>query len=122
MKIENLGSWQRTRNVLVSTLMVLNEAQGAVEFSELPESEFMKLERELRRASANISAHSVYALKLINEAINQSGLIDRIETAAKDAKKEADRIKNATKKIDEITRLVDTGTEIVGFFSNLAVF
>ena len=88
MKIENMGSWQRTRNVLVSTLMVLNEAQGGVEFSEQPGSEFMKLEIELGRASANISAHSVYALKLINEAINQSGLIDRIETAAKDAKKE----------------------------------
>ena len=72
MKIENMGSWQRTRNVLVSTLMVLNEAQGGVEFSEQPGSEFMKLEIELGRASANISAHSVYALKLINEAINQS--------------------------------------------------
>ena len=118
-EIKTLGSWMRTRNVLVSTLIVHRQALSHTPFSELPSSDFVKFSQGIEQTLKNIEAHSIYALEIINDEIGASGLIDRISTDALSAKKEADRIKNATKRVQELAALVDKGTEIVGLFGGL---
>lgn len=118
-EFKNLGSWVRTRNVLVSTLIVHRQALLHVPFSEITGSDYVQLSKGIEQTLKNIEAHSIYALELINDEIGASGLIDHISDAALQAKKEADRIKNATKRVEELVALVDQGTEIIGLFGSL---
>lgn len=118
-EIKTLGSWIRTRNMLVSTLIVHRQALQHTPFSDSPSSDFMKLSGGVQQTLKNIEAHSIYALEIINDEIAASGLIEQLSAAAVSAKKEADRIKNATKRVEELAALVDQGTQIVGFFGGL---
>lgn len=118
-EIKTLGSWARTRNVLVSTLIVHRQALLQTPFSELPGSDYVKFSQGVEKTLKNIEAHSIYALEIIDDEIAASGLIANISAAAVRARKEADRIKMATKRVNELAALVDQGTEIVGLFSGL---
>ena len=119
LKFESLGSWMRTRNVLVSTLILHRQALQQTPFSTTPGSDHVRLSLGVEQTYRNIEAHAIYALELINDEIGASGLIARISDASAKAKKEADRIKNATKVVEELAALVDQGTQIVGLFGGL---
>jgi archaellum component FlaC len=119
LAIERLGSWIRTRNVLVSTLIMHRQMLEHTAESSDPESRFAQLNNGAEQTLRNIEAHSVYALRVINDEIGASNLIGQISDAAAKAKKEADRIKAAAKTIEELAALVDQGTEIIGLFSGL---
>ncbi len=118
-EIQKLGSWLKTRNLLISTLIVHRQALQHTAYSADPASDYARLRKGVEKTLINIEAHSIYALEMINNEIASSGVITRISDAAIKAKKEADRIKNATKHIEELAALVDQGTEIVGLFGDL---
>ena len=119
-KLRTLGFWQQTRNSLYDALGVCSERLETVPWSEDPASDHVRLNAAEDLIGNSIKAHAILGLKLIDDAIAQSGLIDRIKAASADAKKEADRIKNATKTVNEIVAVVEKVAGVVSLFGQIA--
>lgn len=112
-KMTRFGPWTTTRIALFDSLGACTTALQTAPFSEAAGSNYVRLRKLQDELVDSIQAHSVIRLKEIDEEIQASGLIQRIKDASAEAKKEADRIKNATKTVNEIAAAVDKVVGVV---------
>jgi hypothetical protein len=116
---KTIAPWQQTRNTLNDALALVGEQMEMADYSEAPESDYQKL-RQAREVSIDaLQAHAVLGLKQVDAAIAGSDLVKRLKSASTEAKKEADRIKNAAKMVNEIAALVNQVTGVVTLFGDI---
>lgn len=112
-RANTLGSWQQTRNVLVQTLAMNTDAKATTAFSKDKDSDFQKLQQNIDTTLEKISEHALNGLRIVNEAIATSDVLDNLKRASQAAKDEADKINKATKSIAKLTGLVNLVSSVV---------
>ena len=110
------GTWQQTRNSLVLSLSLNIEERNR---STPGSTQEKKLNRNIDATLKDMQEHSISGLRMVDLAIADSSLIQKIKSESKAAKKEADRIKNATRTVAELTALTQKLTRLVKLFSLL---
>ncbi len=113
IKVNTLGAWTQVRNTLVQNLQSTLAFLEDEPFSADPASAFQQAEDQADKLLVQLRALAVTGLKQIDEQVAQGTLLADITAAATEAKKEADKLKNAAKTIDGIVRVVDGITSIV---------
>ncbi|NJM50898.1 MAG: hypothetical protein HC843_08460 [Sphingomonadales bacterium] len=113
VEVKTLGGWLQTRNVLVENLGMNMEFQGNADFSDDPQSDFQKTQAIIDKIFADLQSHAVNGLKLVDENVKDSDLVAQIMEASAEAKKEADRIKNAVKTIEALAGAFDKVSKVV---------
>lgn len=117
--MQSFGPWIRTRNVIVSILAQAWDHANAQEFSEDENSEFVKANLVVDDLLELLKDHAVIGLKAFDEEIADSGLIERLAKLSKEAKAEADRIKEAVERVDDFAAALAKVTEVVGELTGL---
>lgn len=113
-ELKDIPSFQVTEEILVYLSKAFNNLLNLAEPNPDPNSDFMRLNATLQKVLKARAKLAAARLKQIDQAIVDSGIIDQIDSAAADAKKEADRIKRATKVVNDIIGFVDEITKSVG--------
>lgn len=116
MKIKSLEGWQQTVNVISETLAMTAEKQNA---TPVGTAEYVALQKLLDQLLEDFKTHSFNGIRIVNDAIKTSGTAKDLAQASKNAKAEADRIKNATKAVGELTKLAGELSKIVVGFASL---
>jgi hypothetical protein len=106
-KVNSLEAWNETRNTLVENLGVTYAFLVDEPTSDDPTSGYRRGKAEVRRILDELERLSIVGLKQIDDQIAASSLIADITGLAREAKQEADRIKNAAKTIAGIAKAVD---------------
>jgi hypothetical protein len=113
IKVNVLGAWTQTRNTLVQNLTSTMELQQNAPFSQDPASDFVQAGAQADRIQDQIRIHALSGLKQIDNAVAAGKLVKDISDLSKQAKVEADRIKNAAKTVAGITKAVDLVAGVV---------
>lgn len=119
IKVNVLGAWTQTRNTLVQNLTSTMALQLDAPFSQDPASDFVQANVQADRIHEQIRVHALSGLKQIDAAIAAGTLVKDISALSKQAKVEADRIKNAAKTVGGIVKAVDLVAEVVGKIAKL---
>ena len=113
-KLSTFEPWKQTRQLLVDNLVknaeVLASAAG-------DSAAFKQAQENTKTIQDKIDVHVRLGLRQINKSIVDTKLLSELGAAAQRARKETDRIVNATKSITRLTKLVDQLTTLV---TNLA--
>jgi len=112
-KVKTLGAWIQTRNTLIENLSSTLELLETAPFSDDPNSNFVRGNAQVDRIQDQLRELALAGLKRVDDAIASGDLVKAISDLSKGAKKEADRIKQATKTIEAITRGVDLVAGVV---------
>jgi seryl-tRNA synthetase len=112
-KTNNLDAWKQTRNALAQNLASTLEFLSTEPFSADPNSDFRKARAQRDRISDEIERLAVDGIKMIDDQIAASDLVKRLNALAKEADEEADRLKEAIKTVDKITKAVDVAAGVV---------
>lgn len=118
-KTNDLDAWKLTRNTLAQNLASTMEFLATEPFSTVPNSAFQKARAEQDRILAEIKRLAVAGIGMIDDAIAAGDLVERINGLAKEADEEADRLKDAVKTIEGITKAVDVAAGVVTRFTQL---
>lgn len=113
VKVDQLGAWRQTRNTLVSNLEETLEFQNGVPGSTSPGSDYMRADREMKRIEKALRELALAGLKRIDDAIANGNLVKQIADESRRAKREADRLKQITKTLNDIKGAIDTVTGVV---------
>jgi hypothetical protein len=119
MLIEDLEGFGAAEEVLTATSKALNNRLNRATPSTDPASDFQKLDEALRKILDARMALAAKRLQQIDAGIAASGIIDEIDMAAADAKREADRIKKATRFVTEMVHFVDEITGHLGLVGKI---
>ena len=117
--LKDLPSFAVAEDILTYLSKAVNNKFNQAEPSADAQSDFMKLDAALRNILDARLALAAARLRNIDAEIAESGVIDAINAAAADAKKEADRIKRAAKVVNDIIKVVDEITSGVGLVGKL---
>lgn len=113
IKTDTLGAWIQTRNTLVQNLVTTMEFRAPLPNSGDPGSDFAKANAQIDRLTNQILELALVGLKQVDDAIASGTLVQDIAALSKEAKKEADRIKRATRTIQDIVKAIDMVTGVV---------
>lgn len=116
---KDVSGFAEAEDVLTYLSRALNNKLNQSEPSADPGSDFKRLDDALRKVLDARLALAAARLRDINDDIANSGIVGEIEAAAADAKKEADRIKRATKVVSEMVAFVDQVTEGAGLIGKI---
>jgi hypothetical protein len=112
-KINSLDEWVQTRNALAQDLSSALEFETHQSFSTDPNSDFQKSKQQRDRILGELKRLAVAGIQQIDDQIAAGTLVQQIKAMAKDAQDEADKLKDATKTIDKITKAVDVAAGVV---------
>ena len=112
-RVNQLSAWTQSRNALVENLTSTFQFLETEPHSNDPNSAFRKAEDESTRILEELRKLAVAGLRQIDDQIAAGTLVKDIADAAKDAKREADLLKKATKTIAKITKAVDVAAGVV---------
>ncbi|MDA8747398.1 hypothetical protein N9M66_04230 [Litoreibacter sp.] len=115
-RLSSWGKWQQTRNTL-STSLALNVA--ARNGSAPGSAEEGQLNRNINKTLEDMQEHALNGLRMVDLAITDQNLVSTIKIASEAAKREADRLKNATASVNKLTGFVTQLTQLVGLFTRL---
>jgi hypothetical protein len=115
-QLSSWGKWQQTRNTLSQTL-ALNSAKRL----ETPpgSAEEASLDKNIQQNLTDMQAHALNGLRYVDMAIAEKQLVARISLESEEAKKEADRIKDASATVERLTDLTGKLTKVVKLFPGL---
>ena len=117
--VNQLEPWRETRNTLAEDLQIVFEFLVTVPASEAPESDYQKAQRQVDRLLAEMRRHAVTGLNAIDEEVAEGDLVARIAALSREAREEAERLKEAVKTIERITAAVDKVAGVVGKIAQL---
>jgi hypothetical protein len=117
--LKDVSGFAEAEEVLAYLSRALNNKLNQSEPSADPGSDFKRLDDALRKVLDARLALAAARLRNINDDIANSGIVAEIESAAADAKKEADRIKRATKVVSDMIAFVDQVTEGAGLIGKI---
>jgi hypothetical protein len=117
--LKDVSGFAEAEEVLAYLSRALNNKLNQSEPSADPGSDFKRLDDALRKVLDARLALAAARLRNINDDIANSGIVAEIEAAAADAKKEADRIKRATKVVSDMIAFVDQVTEGAGLIGKI---
>ena len=107
IKVNKLGAWTQTRNVLFENLGMAFDLLNQLPWSEDPSSDYQKANKQIEELNQKtIPQHAVTGLNIIDAAIADSDLVKDIKAKSQEAKDEADRIKDITKTIENVTKSI----------------
>jgi hypothetical protein len=109
----NLEAWNDTKQALSENLHSVLALLVSAPFSTDPSSDYVRGHAEENRIVMEMKRHARLGIQLVDDEIAASGVVDQINAEAREAKQEADRIKDAAKSIDEISNAVDMVTGVV---------
>lgn len=104
------GTWQQTQNVLVQTLGLNMEGQNSASPGS---TDAIAYAANVDNNIADLSAHAMTGLRMLDAEIAEGATAQGLKNASADAKREADRIRNATRKVEDLTKLTGQLTQIV---------
>lgn len=117
--IKNTSGFEIAEEVLQYLSIAINNKLNKSTPSIDPMSDYAKLDKASRDVLDARLSLAAARLKEINNTIANCGLVDDINDAASEAKKEADRIKRAAKVVDDMVAFVDKIVDAVGFVGKL---
>lgn len=112
-RANQLSAWTQARNAMVENLTSTFQFLETEPFSNDPNSAFRRAEDESTRILGELRKLAVAGLRQIDDQIAAGTLVQKITDAAKEAKREADALKKATKTIARITKAVDAAAGVV---------
>jgi len=112
-RIDELEAWKSARNALFADQASTWEFLQGVDYSGDEESEYQQARGVLDRIARDLRRLGLKGLELVDQAIARSELVESITELAKEAEREAARIKKASKTLDGITKAVDLATTVV---------
>lgn len=115
----SLAVWTETNQTLTDDLNSVLELLAREPFSADPASPHVRAQKERERLVNAMQRHAVLGMKLIDDEIAAGPLVGEINDLSKEAKREAELIKNAAKTIDGITKAVDLVAGVVDKFNAL---
>ena len=118
-KVNSLGAWSQARNTLTQNLTSTLELLETEPASTDPASPYQIAEAKVQQILDDMRRLAVTGLKQIDDEIASGTLVADIADLSKKAKTEADRLRNAAKTIEGITKAVDAVTEVVTAISGL---
>lgn len=117
--LKDVSGFAAAEEVLAYLSRALNNKLNQSEPSADIGSDFKRLDDALRKVLDARLALAAARLRDINDDIANSGIVGEVEAAAADAKKEADRIKRATKVVSDMVAFVDQVTEGAGLIGKI---
>jgi hypothetical protein len=117
--LKDVSGFAAAEEVLAYLSRALNNKLNQSEPSADPGSDFKRLDDALRKVLDARLALAAVRLRDINDDIANSEIVGEIEDAAADAKKEADRIKRATKIVSDMVAFVDQVTQGTGLIGKI---
>jgi hypothetical protein len=117
--LKDVSGFAAAEEVLAYLSRALNNKLNQSEPSADPGSDFKRLDDALRKVLDARLALAAVRLRDINDDIANSEIVGEIEAAAADAKKEADRIKRATKIVSDMVAFVDQVTQGTGLIGKI---
>lgn len=117
--LKDVSGFATAEEVLAYLSRALNNKLNQSEPSADPGSDFKRLDDALRKVLDARLALAAARLRDINDDIANGEIVGEIEAAAADSKKEADRIKKATKIVSEMVAFVDQVTEGAGLIGKI---
>jgi hypothetical protein len=117
--LKDVSGFAAAEEVLAYLSRALNNKLNQSEPSADPGSDFKRLDDALRKVLDARLALAAVRLRDINDDIANSEIVGEIEDAAADAKKEADRIKRATKVVSDMVAFVDQVTQGTGLIGKI---
>ena len=112
-KVKSLAGWIQARNILIENLSSTFALLETAPFSEDANSDFVRGNAEADRIQEQLRKLAVAGLKRVDDAIASGDLVAEIAALSKEARKEADRLKNAAKTIAGIAKAVDMASGVV---------
>ena len=119
VNINGLEAWTQTKETLSENLHSTLELLASAPFSDDPASPYARAQAEQSRLLDAMQRHAVAGIRQIDETIAASGIVAEIGALSKEAKAEADALKNAAKTIDGITQAVNLVAGVVAKFAAL---
>ena len=120
LKVNKLGAWTQTRNVLFENLGMAFDLLNELPWSEDPDSDYEQTNKQIEELNQKtIPEHAVNGLNIIDETIADSDLVKDIKAKSQEAKNEADRIKDITKTVENVTQSITKVTNVVKKFKEL---
>jgi hypothetical protein len=115
-QLSSWGKWQQTRNTLSQTL-ALNSAKRLASAPGSPEE--ASLDKNIQQNLSDMQAHALNGLRDVDMSIAEKDLVARISQQSEEAKKEADRIKDASATVEKLTDLTGKLAKLVKLFPGL---
>lgn len=108
--ISNWGTWQQMRNTLVQTLSMNMQARN----DQPPGSPAaVAYTRNIEQNLDDLQVHAISGLRKIDDAIAESNIATDLNKASAQLKREADRIRNAIRTIEGLSKLTGSLTKLV---------
>jgi hypothetical protein len=111
--LNSFGFWAETRNALVAAVGATSQFLVDEPTSDDPNSGYRLAKAEMKRLLDALERLAILGLKQIDDEIAASNLVKDLDAFSKEAKEEADRLKNAAKTIQEIADVVGKITGVV---------
>ena len=115
-RMSNWGTWQQTRNTLTLAIAMNTKARNLAALETVEEKAH---HNNLLASFDAFRLHALNGLHMVNLDAANPELIASIKTASKNAKAEADRIRNDTATIENLSGLVNGLTSLVNLFNSL---
>ena len=109
------GKWQQTRNSLASSLATNINSRNATTPGSTSWNHY---DRNITQTHNDMETHAMNGLRMVDLAAKPA-LVGQIKAGSEAAAKEAARLKEATDKLNEVTKLVTDLTALVAKFSAL---
>lgn len=109
-RMSGWGTWEQTKNVLVQTLGMNMEGQNAATPGS---TEAIAYAANVDTNIADLRTHAITGLRMLDEEIATGATAQGLRVASADAKREANRIRQATRKVEDLIDLTGTLTQIV---------
>jgi hypothetical protein len=119
IEMNSLAAWTQTRAALVATLQATMALLENEPYSADPASTYQQAEAQSQDIFAQLRALAVVGLKQLDAQIAAGPQVAAIETAARQAKQEADALQNAAATIASITSAVNAATSVATKLSGL---
>lgn len=114
-----LSAWTENRDTLTDNLQSILAFLQKEPFSADPASAYVKAQKRQDQTLDDLRRLAVVGIKQIDDAIAASDVVQQINTLSKQARQEADKLKNAAKTIDGISKAVDLAAGVVAKFNAL---
>ena len=119
VELNSLAAWTQANAALAGTLQATMAFLEDAPYSADPASPYQQAQAKSRTLLSQLRALSVLGLKQLDAQIAAGPQVAEIETAARQAKQEADALQNAAKTIGTITSAVNAATSVVTKLSGL---
>lgn len=116
--VNRISGWEQTLRVLSETLAMHLGEMGNYN-ADSPE--FLEIEQNIAKIHEQLHTHAIAGIAQVNTKIATNSVLQEIKNASREAKREADRLKSATKTVQKLSGILDKVTKVVENIAKIAL-